>query len=286
MFLNGRRLGRNTDPYTPFDVEAAGLRPGRVNELTVVVDSRKDPRPARGLVELGRHRPARPPGAGGARAPARPRHDVQGQVPRARHAAAAPRCCVDGVLERRGARAIDPRLEVALRSPSGRTIERTLPARPAAGGGAGACSSRCPCRAPQLWSPERPAALLRASSRCATAARCSRSSAARVGLRSVDGQARRTCASTTAAIQLRGASIHEDMPGHGAALTEADMDRIVRRPEGPGRERHALALPAERPPARRASTAPASSSGTRRRSGSATAGQPALAAGASATGRS
>src|SRR4029079_5741086 len=28
-------------------------------------------------------------------------------------------------------------------------------------------------------------------------------------------------------IQLRGASIHEDMPGDGAPLTAADMDRIV-----------------------------------------------------------
>ena len=29
-------------------------------------------------------------------------------------------------------------------------------------------------------------------------------------------------------VQLRGASIHEDMPGSGAALTPADMNRIVR----------------------------------------------------------
>jgi beta-glucuronidase len=29
-------------------------------------------------------------------------------------------------------------------------------------------------------------------------------------------------------LNLRGASIHEDMPGHGAALTSSDMDRIVR----------------------------------------------------------
>ena len=44
VFLNGRRIGRNTDPYTPFTVEARGLRPGRENELVVVVDGRKDPR--------------------------------------------------------------------------------------------------------------------------------------------------------------------------------------------------------------------------------------------------
>ena len=44
MFLNGHRLGKNIDPYTPFAFEARGLRPGRENLLVVVVDSRKDPR--------------------------------------------------------------------------------------------------------------------------------------------------------------------------------------------------------------------------------------------------
>ena len=48
VFLNGRRIGRNIDPYTPFTVEARGLRPEGPNELVVVVDGRKDrscPRP-------------------------------------------------------------------------------------------------------------------------------------------------------------------------------------------------------------------------------------------------
>ena len=56
VFLNGRRLGRNTDPYTPFTVEARGLRPGRRNELGRGRGQPQGPRPARGLVELGRHR--------------------------------------------------------------------------------------------------------------------------------------------------------------------------------------------------------------------------------------
>ena len=42
VFLNGHRLGKNVDPYTPFTFEARGLRPGRDNRLVVVVDSRKD----------------------------------------------------------------------------------------------------------------------------------------------------------------------------------------------------------------------------------------------------
>ena len=43
VFLNGRRIGRNVDPYTPFTLEARGLRPGRPNELVVIVDGRKNP---------------------------------------------------------------------------------------------------------------------------------------------------------------------------------------------------------------------------------------------------
>ncbi len=43
VYLNGRRLGRNTDPYTPFAFDAKGLRPERTNRMVVVVDSRKDP---------------------------------------------------------------------------------------------------------------------------------------------------------------------------------------------------------------------------------------------------
>ncbi|HEU0022998.1 MAG TPA: hypothetical protein VFQ12_00105, partial [Thermoleophilaceae bacterium] len=43
VFLNGRRIGRNTDPYTPFAFDARGLRPRRTNRLEVVVDSRKNP---------------------------------------------------------------------------------------------------------------------------------------------------------------------------------------------------------------------------------------------------
>ena len=44
VVLNGRRLGVNIDPYTPFELEAKGLKPGKMNELLVYVDSRKDPR--------------------------------------------------------------------------------------------------------------------------------------------------------------------------------------------------------------------------------------------------
>jgi hypothetical protein len=44
VYLNGRFIGGNRDPYTPFQLDAKGLRPGRPNSLVVDVDNRKDPR--------------------------------------------------------------------------------------------------------------------------------------------------------------------------------------------------------------------------------------------------
>ena len=44
VFLNGRRIGANRDPYTPFEVDAKGLKPGRANILRVEVDGRKNPK--------------------------------------------------------------------------------------------------------------------------------------------------------------------------------------------------------------------------------------------------
>ncbi len=43
VFLNGRPLGRNSDPYTPFRLPARGLRPDAENLLTVRVDNRRTP---------------------------------------------------------------------------------------------------------------------------------------------------------------------------------------------------------------------------------------------------
>ena len=63
VFLNGRRIGRNVDPYTPFTVEARGLRPGRRNELVGDRRRAQGPGPARGMVELEWDRPAGEAGA-------------------------------------------------------------------------------------------------------------------------------------------------------------------------------------------------------------------------------
>ena len=71
----------------------------------------------------------------------------------------------------------------------------------------------------------------------------------RIGLRTIEVKDA-TLYLNGRALDLRGASIQEDVPGRGPALTDADVERIVERAQGAERQRHARALPARRAPAR------------------------------------
>ena len=224
MFLNGRRIGRNVDPYTPFTLEARGLRPGRPNELVVIVDGRKNPDlPEAWWNWNGIVRPG-DAGAGGARAHRGPRHDVARELPRARRAAAGPSCSSTGCSSGAGARAIAPSLDVKLRSPSGRVTSQRFRLPPQRSKQRRLqLSMRVP--APELWSPDAPR-LYAADITLRERGRVVQRERRRIGLRSVEVK-RGHLWLNNRRIQLRGASIHEDMPGSGAALTGADMDRIV-----------------------------------------------------------
>ncbi len=215
--------GATPIPYTPFEVDARGLRPGRSNRLVVVVDSRKNPDLPEGWWNWGGIvRPVRLEPVGRAHV-----RDL-GTMSQVRCRGPARRCraslLLDGVLERFGKRAISPRLEVRLRSPGGRSIARTFRL--------GRLSAQrrqmrvsMPVPAPELWSPERPrlySARITLRDRGAVQQVVRRA----VGLRSVQVK-RAHLYVNNRRVQLRGASIHEDMPGHGAALTGSDMDTVV-----------------------------------------------------------
>jgi beta-galactosidase/beta-glucuronidase len=223
VLLNGRRLGRNTDPYTPFAFEARGLRPGRPNQLLVVVDNRKDPRLPEGWWNWGGIvRPVSLIPAGSAHL-----HDL-GTMSDVTCTGAAAGCraelLVDGVLQRSGDRPIEPTLEVALRSPSGRRTRKVfrLP-RQKGERRKVRVSVRVP--APQLWRPEEPS-LYQARITLKDRGRVQQVERRRVGLRSVEVKGGQLYLNNRL-IELAGASIHEDMPGSGAALTPADNARIV-----------------------------------------------------------
>jgi beta-galactosidase/beta-glucuronidase len=223
VFLNGRRLGRNTDPYTPFTLEALGLRPGRTNRLVVVVDSRKDPRLPEGWWNWGGIvRPVRLIPAG------RAHLNELGTMSQVKCRGAATGCrarlLIDGVLQRGGVSELRPRLEVEVRAPSGRVTEETF-RLPRQTGERRRVRVSMPIPAPELWKPEDPK-LYKSKIVLRDRGAVQQVDRRAVGLRSVAVK-RGMLYLNNRRIKLAGASIHEDMPGHGAALTGADMDRIV-----------------------------------------------------------
>jgi hypothetical protein len=223
VILNGRRIGRNVDPYTPFTVAARGLRPGRSNELVVIVDGRKNPKLPEGWWNWnGIVRPVQ-------LVPAGPAHIQElGTMSRVRCRGPARGCraqlLLDGRLQRRHARSIAPTLDVKLRSPGGRVTSHSfrLPRQRA---GERRIRLSMPVPAPALWSPDAPN-LYAADITLRERGRVVQRERRRIGLRSVQVK-RGHLFLNNREVQLRGASIHEDMPGSGAALTRADMDHIV-----------------------------------------------------------
>jgi len=247
VYLNGVRLGVNADPYAPFEREARGLRPGRVNELVVTVDSRKDPRLAEGwwnwggitrpvtLVPRGRV----DVGSLGllsdvtCRGPARrctARLVVDGILARL---PAEPRRRAPAPRDRRGRRIgagrllplPQPVMSVRLRSPSGRVIRESFPLKGSRSGRRRVALSM-PVPRPELWSPGDPN-LYDARVRVTYKGRVEQAQRLRIGLRSVTVK-RGLLHLNNRRVNLRGASIHEDFPGEGAALTRASMDTTVR----------------------------------------------------------
>ena len=239
VVLNGRRLGVNIDPYTPFDIEAKGLRPGRVNELLVYVDSRKDPRLPEGWWNWG-----------GITRPVwlvpKGRMTVSdlGLLSDVTCRGPATGCraglIVDGLLSRlpreqprfvrRGKKRFrlpptQPKLTVRLRSPVGRVTRKTFTLN---GSRKRRLRQELELRvpAPKLWSPERPQ-LYDARLTLSYKGRIQQYERKQIGLRSVKVKASQIYLNNRA-IQLRGASIHDDFAGSGAAVNASAMNTTIR----------------------------------------------------------
>ena len=223
VYLNGRRLGRDADAYTPFTLEARGLKPGKTNVLVVRVDNRKNPDLPEGWWNWGGIvRPVRLIPAG----PVTLRDlgwmsEVSCRGP-ARGCRAG--LLLDGVVESRLRRPVRPRLTVRLRAPGGRRIVKRFELAKQRRGRR-RLRIEVPVPAPQLWSPESPNLY-----QARVELRAGRESQGvwkrSVGLRSVEVK-RGALYLNNRRLQMRGASIHEDMPGHGAALSGGDNARIV-----------------------------------------------------------
>jgi beta-galactosidase/beta-glucuronidase len=251
VFLNGRRLGVSIDPYTPFEMDAKGLEPGKINELSVTVDSRKDPALAEGWWNWGGiNRPVWmiPRGKAEVRDFALlPDVACKGQARSCRAG-----LLVDGILTKlpkekqryrkvvvrkrtkRGTkRAVkrvkiplpQPKLTIKLKSPVGRVTKKTFELKGLRSARRRlALEMRVP--APKLWSPEKPQ-LYASSATITYKGKVEQVIKRNIGLRSVKVK-QGLLFLNNRQIQLRGASIHEDYPGDGAATTGADMDTTVR----------------------------------------------------------
>ncbi|HWH94558.1 MAG TPA: glycoside hydrolase family 2 TIM barrel-domain containing protein [Baekduia sp.] len=226
VFLDGRRLAVHSDPYAPFTVALPALDDGRSHELVVRADNRKAKEPREGWWNWGgMTRPAALVPLGPLRT-----HDP-GFLPR-RTCDGGGACTwsvlVDATVENRGATTVAPRLVARLTDPDGEPAGRAAAtARPVAPGERARVRFRVPVAGDaQLWGPGHPKLYGATLDTIGAGGAVQQHDAARIGLRTVsvrDG----LLSLNGKPVELRGASIQEDVDGHGPALTDADVDAIV-----------------------------------------------------------
>ena len=223
VWLNGVELGVHHDPYTPFELPAHGLRPGEPNTLVVRVDYRRSTELREGWWNWGG---ITRPVSLVARGPVVMHH--AGLLPRrvCVRSTCAWNVRVDGWLENTSDTIRVPTVAVRLRSPDGTVSAGRATARQLQPGERVRVRFTVPVRGkPKLWSPESPN-LYAATVSTRTGGRVVQVDRRRIGLRSVavvDGMLRLN----GRVLDLRGASVQEDIPGRGPALTDADIDNTV-----------------------------------------------------------
>jgi beta-glucuronidase len=225
VWLDGRQIAVHHDPYAPFTIALPQLADGASHELVVRADNHKGVEPREGWWNWGgMTRPAQLVPLGTLLP-----HDT-GFLPQ-QHCAAGGQCSwsvlVDTTVENRGATTVRPRLAARLTDPDGKPAgARTTTARPLAPGETARVRFSVPVTGDaQLWAPGH-AKLYGAALDTVAPSGLQQTDRARIGLRTitvVDGLLQLN----GKPIELRGASIQEDVDGHGPALTDTDIDGIV-----------------------------------------------------------
>lgn len=222
-WLNGRLLGTNdTDSYTPFSFPLTGMKRGAVNLLVVRVDTliASDSFPQDwwnwgGIMQPVWLTPAGRISLSGL--------GVMGEV------GCRYRCgdlLVQGTLTNTSASRLRPTLIVRATSPAGATTTFKRALAPVRAGSQAALHVHVPIRGrPDLWSPSDPA-LYAVRVEVAASGRIEQLTALRTGLRTVQVHGGILYLNGHR-LWLHGAAIHEDLQGHGAALTDADITTIV-----------------------------------------------------------
>ncbi len=222
VWLNGRQLGSNGNPYQSFTLPARGLKPGEPNELVVRVHN---VRPA-GLREGWWN-------WGGIVRPVT-------LIPRGRIAyedlgvlsdvECRPTCTAivrtDGWIVNRTRQVASPQVTFRMTSPAGESFGKTVTVRNLRPRERRRLSF--PMRvqgAPALWSPRAPN-LYRAYVETRLGPAIEQIDQRRIGLRYIRVE-NGALYLNGHRLQMRGAAIQEDMPGRGPALHEEDVERVV-----------------------------------------------------------
>jgi Glycosyl hydrolases family 2, TIM barrel domain/Glycosyl hydrolases family 2/Glycosyl hydrolases family 2, sugar binding domain len=222
VWLNGRWLGDNHDPYVPFSLPATSLEPGRRNTLIVRVDNN------RGLGSF----PEDWWNWGGITGPVTLQPTGRVTI---RNLAVLPELscgytCGDfrvaGTVANRSPGNLRAAIVVRVASPSGVTwtVTHQLPRL----GRQGAIAVSFPVNVGPplaLWSPSSPS-LYRVSVQMVAGGRVEEEHTLRVGLRSVEVHGGILFLNGER-LWLHGAAIHEDVDGGGAAMTDGDVQTIV-----------------------------------------------------------
>ncbi len=224
VWLNGREIGSHRDPYTPFELPAKGLLPGKPNMLVIRADNRRPAGTREGWwnwggitrnVSLVARGPVVLHDAG-----VLPRQRCEGKTmplgDDRRRLAGEPQLALAASRGAAGT-ALARGRELVRRHARPHAASRRARARALHRQGARQGAGRGRPRTPQLY-----AATVRTVLDGATIQADQR----RVGLRTVKvvNGALRLNGRT---LDLRGASIQEDMPGRGPALTDADIETTV-----------------------------------------------------------
>jgi hypothetical protein len=225
VWVDGRKIAHNADPYAPFTVAVPQLADGHQHVILIRVDNRKGPEPREGWWNWGgitRQVTLVPQGYLVAHG--------SGFMP-TRSCTPAAGCSwsvlVDTTIENRGRGVVTPRLAASLTGPGG-TVDGTAssPVRTLAPGERARVRFRVPVTGrPQLWAPGHPA-LYTAALRTVGGTGVQQLDTARIGLRRVTIR-HGLLELNGRPVALRGASIQEDVDGHGPALTDADVANIV-----------------------------------------------------------
>ena len=222
VWLNGHYLGQSTDAYVPFSVRASWLRADATNQLVVRVDNRLSPGH---LAEDwwnygGIVRPVTLEPVG------RIQLENLGVLPQLSCKYTCGSLLVVGTLTNHSSTVLSPSVTVKVTSPTGAASLTRSQAGQLGPGASETVSFHVPVHGPlSLWGPGHPA-LYGVSVATRAQNRVEQVNNMQIGMRTVqvvhgllylNGQR----------LWLHGASIVDDLPGQGAALTNSDMDTIV-----------------------------------------------------------